>query len=236
MSRLSWAAGVCVSMLALSSPAQAYMVTPLALKLSSAGRDAQARLTLNNHGSGPVDLEIVAERVAVDDAGRRTFSPEPAAFAVFPQQLSVSADASQVISVRYVGDPRPTAGQIYALRVKQTNITLLPTSESGVTVKLAQNMIIMVSVNPDGSVAPLRVTSPPRIDGDVAKVTLKNDGPGVADIASVPFVFVTAKDRQRVPISALQMGETRFVPPGGSREVQVSGAPQGARLDLAPPR
>jgi len=235
MSRNLPAVGACLAAILTATPCAAYMVIPLTLKLTPAGRDATARLSLSNSDPQPVDIEVVSEHVAVDESGVRRFEPAPEAFMTFPPQATIAPGATQTIAVRYVGDPALKAGQIYAIRVKQTNVTETPVAGGG-AVNLSQNFIVMVSVNPDGAPAVVRLTAGPRASDGAAVVTLVNDGPAVADISTLSWAIVANGARQAIPVDAIQWGQTKFVAPGAARTLRIRDVDPGGEIVLAPPR
>lgn len=217
----------------LTAPsAQAYMVLPLTMKMATVGQGSTSRFVVKNDDGAPVDITVTPQRVDVDAAGKRTFSPEPGAFLVFPPQFTLGSSASQTISVRFVGDPKTAQGAIYSLLVEQTNVREA-FSDGGSGIGLKQNFIVMTSVDPPSARATVRIENAPVIENGSATVTVRNDGPGVADLSALIWTITTKGVRSRAPAETISFGETRFVAPGATRTVRLERIEDGSDLTLS---
>lgn len=223
----------CLAAALLAAPAaDAYMVLPLTIKMATVGQSSTGRVVVKNDDGGPIDISVTPQRVSVDQSGKRTFTPDPAAFLVFPPQFTLAPGASQTVSVRFVGDPTTRQGGIYSLLVEQNNVRET-FAEGGSGIGLKQNFIVMASVDPPSARSTVRIDSAPVFANGGATVTVRNDGPGVADLSALIWTAAANGVRSRIPADSVSWGETRFVAPGATRTVQLERIENGSELVLS---
>ncbi|MBU6373156.1 MAG: hypothetical protein KJS97_10530 [Alphaproteobacteria bacterium] len=219
--------------LALASPADAYTVTPMSGRIAPAGPKSSLRVAVQNTDKDRLDVVFSISAVTADELGRRTFTPAPSDFVIFPPQASVSPGATQTVMIRYVGPPL-AKGAIYALRVAQQNVVTYEQTQGDTRIglKIKQDYLISTIVDPPRS-KPSVVFAEPAVpmEGGMT-VVIRNDGEAVADISALPWALSMPNgDTPPFNLSMLSFGETQFVAPGGTRRLVVR-APPNATLKL----
>ena len=215
-----------------ATEAAAYVVQPLSVAMSPSGKGSSARVNITSGDPGPIDLEITPQRVSIDEDGNREFSPEPAAFLLFPPQTTLKPDSSQAVAVRYVGSPSIKTGAVYNLLVSQTNVAEAPQDSSGFGVVLAYNVTVVV--NPPDARSDVKLEGAPKKSEDGAVVTVRNSGNAVADLSAYSWTYSIGGKPVTLKPEDLKFGGTRFLEPGKARRVMVLNMPEGAALALAP--
>ncbi|MFV0625261.1 fimbria/pilus periplasmic chaperone [Sphingomonas sp. ac-8] len=228
---LLWKAAVAlVATVAASAPcfAQGYQVQPMLATMAPSGSGAATRITIRNTGSVPVTLEFEPFRVAVDEAGTPTRSPEEADLLVFPPQTVVQPGAEQAVQVRYVGDPGLAEARVYGVRVGQVPINFgTGESESGATadVQMSFNFLTHLIVSPESARAQVAVAEVGRAEGGDVTMTVRNDGNGVAVLNNITW-RVTDQAGQSVDLATekLDVGDFSALMPKQSRRIRIPSA------------
>jgi len=223
---------------ALAGAASAYQVAPMTYILAPSGFQSSKRLTVTNTDAGPIDLEIEVFSVSVDDNGKRTFTPADDQFLVFPLQATVKPGASQSFQVRYIGDPSPSTGRIYVVKVHQLNVEYITRElEPGKTSKIAltTNFNTTAVVQPPKAKPALTIVRNLQPDGHGHfSALVNNGGTAVADLSETPWQLVHDGKTDSVPTDKLSYGETAMLAPGASRWLSVN-APLANGAELALP-
>jgi fimbrial chaperone protein len=212
--------------------AEAFVIQQLSVAMAPSGKGASTRINISSSDPGLIDLDITPQRVSVTEDGGREFSPEPAAFLLFPPQMTLKPGGSQAVFVRYVGSPTIKTGAIYNLLVSQTNVAEVPRDSSGFGFMLAYN--VTVRVNPPGARSNLTLEGVPMPVKNGAAVRVRNSGDAVADLSTYSWNVAVDGKRSAVNLADLRFGETRFLEPGKTRLVTVANMPMGASLALNP--
>lgn len=214
--------------LASSAPSMAHEVQPMITTVTPSGSGANYRLMIRNTDAMPITLEISPYRVAVNDAGVATRTPEDADVILFPPQTIVQPGAEQAIQVRYVGEPAVSEGRLYAIVVSQlpVDFTKVTNNDSSQTqVKIGFDFVSHMVVQPASARAALSISPVTRqANGDLS-FDVSNTGNGVALLRDAEWKLTPATGRPLVIASDnIGFGAFGAILPGGRRAVTISAA------------
>lgn len=234
------AAGAFLAIVASAGPARAYSVQPMEYVLEPSGPKALQRITVANTRETPLNIEVQAFRVDVDEFGARSFTPADDEFLIFPPQVSIGGDRSQVIQVRYTGEPQVAQGRLYVVRIVQTNAVELVRQDAA-NPEVVQKLQVAVNFNTTVFVQPARLeprlemVQPLSADGSGAwQVRVANKGEGVANLARYEWKLKDASGERVLEQRELDYGETSALPPGGVRLIKVKAANGPGELQFTP--
>ena len=214
---------------ALATPASAFVVTPMVVRLAPSGEGASAELAVRNGADRAVSLEISVDRRTVDPDGAEIREPADADFQLSPVQMAVPASGTQQVRLTYVGNPALAAAQAYAVNVRQLPVDLHEDS-TGVTVLLT--MVAFAEVVPPGAVPALDVAASATSGG--LSLEIRNSGTAQARLGSYRLQL-TSGDMVRTlePEHWLDPDVSSWLLPGGRRRIEVQ---PSAALELPPGR
>ena len=223
------------------SLAWAYSVQPMIYSLTPSGAGSTVRVTVANSREGQLNVEMQPFSVSADQAGKRTFTPAPDDFLIFPPQASIAGDKTQLFQVRYVGAAQLAQGRVYVLRVHQTNT--FEALQPDETAKTQTRLAMSLNFNTTAIVQPRDmqpgVSVARDLEPDAAGVLhaqLTNKGPGVADLTRLTWVLDRDGKREPITIQDIKYGEAIFLEPGRSRDIALSDKLHGpARLVVTQP-
>jgi len=145
----------------LVSPAAAMNVQPVVLDMSVAGASSKSSIQVINDSTKPLPVELVVQKLDLDEKGERLKKPAGDEFVLFPPQAIIPAGAAQVFRVQWVGEPELRKSQSYILSVNQLPVKLRKEA-SGMQVVF--NFEVVVNVAPAGGEALLK-----QIAAEIAK-------------------------------------------------------------------
>lgn len=243
MGRLTKLLTVAALSIAIPAAASAHSVQPMIYTLTPTGPKAIARLRVINSRGNPLNVELEAFSVAVSEDGKRTFTPADKDLLIYPAQAAIASDKSQLIQVRYTGDPVLQQGRIYVVRVKQTNpiaLTTASTSADGAQGKFG----LLINFNTTAVVQPESLKSEVVIDRGLSAdaqgrlhARVVNRGAAVADLTRC--VWRVERDGKPYTLQEkdIEFGETAMLAPGAARVVTLGADMKGvARLEVAQDR
>lgn len=217
--------GVTLALVPISV-AIAYSVQPMIYRLTPTGSRATQRLSITNTRSEQLNVEIQPFSVTADQTGRRTLTPAPNDFLIFPPQASIAGDRTQVMQVRYVGSPNLATGRVYILRVKQTNTTDLirpdATAPAQSQLALALNFNTTAIVQPQQMQAATTVITDLHADDQgVLHAQIRNAGPGVADLSTLRWSITRDGRSEDLPLDKVRYGDAVFLEAGATRDITL---------------
>ncbi|MDB5421215.1 MAG: hypothetical protein JWR59_1162 [Brevundimonas sp.] len=196
--------------------------------VTPSGSGANFRLMIRNTDAMPITLEITPYRVAVDDAGIATRTPEAGDVILFPPQTIVQPGGEQAIQVRYIGEPAVAEGRLYAIVVSQlpvdfTKVTNSDTSET--QVKIGFDFVSHMVVQPAAARATLTISPVTRqANGDLS-FEISNTGNGVALLRNAEWKLTPSSGQPLiVPSDNISFGAFGAILPGGRRSVTITAA------------
>jgi fimbrial chaperone protein len=236
----SWLHRPILALFASSIPlamAMAYSVQPMVYTMTPQGPGATTRLSVVNSRQGLLNVELEPYSVTADEAGKRTFTPAPDDFLIFPPQASVPGDKTQLFQVRYIGPPALAKGRVYILRVRQTNtIEVTGNATDSAQTKLA----LALNFNTTAIVQPKQLTPKVEIERDVTPdatgvlhARIVNRGDGVADLSRYQWGLDRGGKSEALTMQNIKYGDAVFLEPGHSRDLTLSAEIKGpARLTV----
>jgi fimbrial chaperone protein len=223
-----------------STPALAMRVSPMVVEMESRGRDATARIEVQNVNPGTLAFETRIYSMEIDEEGNIIETPADDQFLVFPPQGVLPTGGRQVIRLQWVGDPELAASQGYYVSINQLQVTFEAAASEAVAaqVQVLYNMRALAVVAPPGavpnveavSVGPVMVQLPPaegeteaRPPVEGLQVLLRNTGRRHAMMSNFGW-RLEGKDSEgkalRVDISPEELNRavgTGYVPALGER-------------------
>lgn len=158
-----------------ANPVRAMSVTPIQVEMLSAG-GPRAQVTVTNDAKEPLPVEVVLERLTLDENGGRKTAKAGDNFLVFPPQAMIAPGSSQVFRLQWVGEPEVAESQSFLMSVNQVPVKL-PKGQSAVQIVMSFGVVVNVAP-PKGSPALRIVESGVTTDKRTGKrhptVTLEN--------------------------------------------------------------
>ena len=151
----------------------AQTVQPMVFDLEPLGTESSDYLRIDNPTSGPITLELVPLKIILDEYGKESHESAEDDFLIYPPQTIIQADSTQVVKVKYIGDPLIEKSQAYRISVNQLPVNL-NTESSGISI--LTNFLTLVNVVPDKAKPQLQVTEIKPHQNDRWVVTVRNSG------------------------------------------------------------
>ena len=145
-----------VSLALVSTSAHAQRVQPMSYELGPSGSKASTSLRIENTSKVDMTLELLANKISVDENGNESLTPAEDDFLIFPPQLILKAGKTQAIRVKYIGEPTIKQSEPYRISVKQIPIDLSGGGKSAVG--MVVNFHTLAHVTPQSAKVDLQVT------------------------------------------------------------------------------
>lgn len=172
--------GVMVAaLLALSTPASAFQLLPMAIELAPAGGDATQTFALHNEAEKPVAVQLSIAKRDVAPDGKETLAPAPAEFLVFPPQAVIGPGKTQLVQVRWIGTPTLNRELSFRLIAEQLPVSLEEGQQQGGRIDILLRYEAALYVKPQGAAPDVvvdAVATAQSPDGPRLAVTLRNAG------------------------------------------------------------
>lgn len=223
----AWAAAVVICALGapMRSAAQGYQVQPMIATMTPSGSGAATRISVRNTGSVPITLEFEPFRVAVDELGTPTRSPEEADLLVFPPQTVVQPGAEQAVQVRYVGEAALREARVYGVRISQVPInfgTGVSNTGASADVRMSFNFLTHLIVSPESARSQVAVVNVDRSAGGEVTMTVRNEGDGVAVLNNIKWrVSDSAGQSVELATEKLDVGNFSALMPRQERRIRI---------------
>jgi len=161
--------------IAVSTLQQSYAQTvqPMTFQLEPLGSKSSESLRIENKNSGPVTLEIVPLKIILDELGNETHLPAEDDFLIYPPQTIIQADSTQLVKVKYIGDPTINSSQAYRISVNQLPVNL---TADATGVSILTKFLTMVNVVPKKARPDLKVIDVKADENEGWLVTVENSG------------------------------------------------------------
>lgn len=154
--------------------AYAQSVQPMVFELEPVGNRSSVDLKIENTKSSPITYEINAVKIKHDEFGNETRTSGEDDFLIYPPQTLILPGKTQIIKVRYVGEPQLELSQTYRILANELPVDLSGGDSSGVSV--AMNFSTLCNVTPPGSKPEISVTRLEKAEGENWSITIANDG------------------------------------------------------------
>ena len=126
------------------STSHAQRVEPMVFELASSGTKSTTSLRVSNNKSSPLTIEVEPTRISLDDEGNETRTLAEDDFLIYPPQSILQPGKTQVIKVKYIGDPNIDISKAYRISVKQVPVDLGLGDTTGVGLLLNFNTLANV--------------------------------------------------------------------------------------------
>lgn len=133
----------------VGTDARAQSVQPMRFDLKPSGTEAQTTMSVHNNRAYPITVEMDAQAVVLDEAGREVLSAADDEFLIFPPQAIIQPGATQSVRVQYIGEPDIDVSKSYRVNVTQLAVDLSGEQRSGVAV--AFSFATLAGVVPPGA-------------------------------------------------------------------------------------
>jgi len=168
---------ILVSSLLLSSlqTTSAQSVQPMVYELAPIGNESTVDLKIDNTKSSAITYELFAEKISHDEFGNETSINGDDDFLIYPPQTLIPAGKTQIVKVRYVGDPLIEESQTYRVWVSELPVDLSDGGNNS-NISVSLSFSTLCNVTPEKSKASLRVSAIDKKSDDQWSVTIENSG------------------------------------------------------------
>jgi P pilus assembly chaperone PapD len=164
---------IAASALLSATPAAALLVQPIVIELHSTGTKTGGDITVTNDRREPVTVEITVNDLAVPESGDPVVTPETGDdFLIFPPQATIQPGHTQVIRIRWIGDPTIPESKLYMFATTELPIDKI----AGTGVQIVYSIQSLVTVTNPATKSDLHVADVAR---DFGVVVEKPGQPGV---------------------------------------------------------
>lgn len=162
------------TLLLISQFSIAQTVEPMIFELEPLGARSTESLRIQNPGSGPITVEVTAMKLVLDELGNETNTPADDDFLIYPPQTIVQADSTQVVKVKYVGDPTIQTSQAYRIVINQLPVDLKTSDASGLSI--LTKFLTVANVSPPKTRPDLKITDIEAYQDKEWLLTVENTG------------------------------------------------------------
>lgn len=158
---------------AFSSGSYAQRVTPMVFELDPIGSGSSKSLRIENTKEQSLTVEFVATKISLDEFGNESRTPADNDFLIYPPQALIPGGKTQIVKVRYIGDPTILESNAYRVSVNQLPVQV----ERGFQgVGVVVNFNTLVNVSPIDSTAQLSVIDIAKGADDQWDILIENKG------------------------------------------------------------
>lgn len=183
----------------------AQRVQPMVFELEPFGPKSSATLRIENTQQQPLTVELIPTKITMDEYGVETLTSAEDDFLIYPPQTLIEKGRTQVVRVKYIGDPQISESQSYRVSVKQLPINIRAAGHAGVGMVI--NFNTLVNVSPAGSKSELLVSSISSMDDGRWAVVIENSGNRFARLSTTSWeVFSTVDASKTKHIKSLEVG------------------------------
>lgn len=128
----------------LVTPASALLVQPINILMTSTGQQSNAALTVVNDRDRPNTFEVTVNKLTLPENGAPVVTPiKGDEFLIFPPTATVQPGKTQVVRIRWVGDPVLKESQAYMFNTAELPVNQL--QGSGVQVVYTIQSLVTVT-------------------------------------------------------------------------------------------
>lgn len=154
--------------------AHAQRVQPMVFEIAPIGAKASASLRIENTQQNSMTVEIIPTKIAMDEYGNETLTSADDDFLIYPPQTLIEKGKTQVVRIKYIGDPTIKTSQAYRVSVKQLPVDLKQGGHTGVGMVI--NFNTLVNVVPSDVEPALAITKISQGDGERWNISVENTG------------------------------------------------------------
>lgn len=158
-------------------------VSPIVVDLETLGTGASASITVTNPSEADLPVEIVINRIEIDETGQVTLSEDAGDdFLVLPPLARVPAGSSQNFRLQYLGEPDLDEGQLFQFAVDQVPVELEESDQAQIQIVYSITGLMTLSVpSAPSQIEVIGAGIAEREEGGLqAQVTVRNSGKNYA--------------------------------------------------------
>jgi len=226
--RIIWLLPLVLVSLIGNQIASAQTVRPMIYELETLGAKSSESLRIENPRQYPITVEVLANKLSMDELGNETETPADDDFLIYPPQAIIDPGNTQIIRVKYVGDPTIEKSQAYRITVAQLPVDLSGQESSGVGVvfkfKTLANVVPQDAV-PNLAITEIIAAQDEETNEDRWLVTIDNSGSRFVRLSQTEWE-VSSRDnsspKQTIDkVRVGQMVDTNLVMPESTLKVSI---------------
>ena len=132
-------------------PAEAFRFIPFTADFDPSGPGANQTFRVENNSGKQIAVEISVFRRLMNLDGSDELTEADDDFVVFPTQIVLEPEQSQIVRVQWIGDADPEHELAYRIIAEQLPVDLEPAEESGGSVRILVRYIGSIYVRPTGA-------------------------------------------------------------------------------------
>ncbi len=186
--------------------AYAQRVQPMVFELEPIGAKASASLRVENTLQNPMTVEIIPTKITMDEYGNETLVPADDDFLIYPPQTLIEKGKTQVVRVKYIGDPTIKTSHAYRVSVKQLPVDLKESGHTGVGMVI--NFNTLLNVTPSDAESDIEVTEISPGDGERWNIAIENSGDRFSRLSKTVWHISDTSDTSNTKrIKSLDVGK-----------------------------
>lgn len=147
-----------------AAPAQAVLVQPMVIRMTTAGQGSNAAITVVNDKNRPDTIQVKVSKLTVNETGAPITEPVKGDdFLIFPPIATIEAGKTQVFRVRWVGEPKLDKAALYMITSQE-----VPVDQQGSGVQVVYAIQTLVAVSTPGMTATPELVSQTPAEHDFA--------------------------------------------------------------------
>ncbi|HEY9627569.1 MAG TPA: fimbria/pilus periplasmic chaperone [Coleofasciculaceae cyanobacterium] len=159
------------------NPALAFRLTPMTQVFAPAGNNATHAYNVVNDKDERVAVEITVVERNVDANGTESYIPAEDDFLIYPAQMILEPNTTQVVRVSWLGDPEPEQELAFRLVAEQLPINLVDPDAPILVQPVGQVQVLLrylgaLFVRPEGVQAAVQIESVTAQSGEQATPTV----------------------------------------------------------------
>ncbi|MGH1428959.1 MAG: fimbrial biogenesis chaperone [Arenicella sp.] len=199
----------------ICSSAQAQRVSPMVFELEPFGSRSSTSLRIENTKQRPLTIEVSASQLSTDLYGREALKPADDDFLLFPPQAIIQPGKTQIIRVKYIGEPKLDQSQAYRIAVKQLPINI---KEEGTTnIGIAFNFFTLLNITPKKTKPLLNIEKISPLDNQKWQLTIVNSGDRFARLSTTEWNISDTENKKTNltlnPFEVSKLSEINFIAP-----------------------
>lgn len=103
-------------------PSGGFRLRPMRAELRPMGRDSSRAFHVSNGTDASIAVQMSVVAREIDEEGTEKLTPAEKDFIIYPPQMIVKPKSSQVVRVKWIGDPKPASELAYRLIAEQVAI------------------------------------------------------------------------------------------------------------------
>jgi fimbrial chaperone protein len=171
----------CVVLLFFAAAAAvAFTLEPITRDFTASGQGATQTFRLTNPDNHPVAVKVTMVHREMNPQGKETYTDASDLFVVFPSQVVLKADTSQVVRVQWRGPAKVESEQNFRIIAEELPVDFGETHQQGGNISILFRYLGSVYVTPSDASPDVKVAAIETVDESSGRhgflVTFENDG------------------------------------------------------------